>query len=161
MGTGKEQKIRITASSGLSKDEVDRMVGEAEEHAAEDRKQRELIDIRNQADSVIYSVEKTLRDYGEKISFEDRSNISKHLDDLKSKKEGNDINAIKQAMDTVQQAVYKISETIYREAGEKAQAEAKTEGPQAEQPKPEEPEQAEGGADYRVVDEDTDKGQEQ
>lgn len=160
-GTGKEQKIRITASSGLSKDEVDKMVGEAEAHAAEDRKQRELIDVRNQADGVIYSVEKTLRDYGEKISFEDRSEIGKKVEELKTKKEGTDVDAIKKAIDELQQSVYKISEAIYREAG--AQAETKPEGAQAEQPSAEEPQrkepEAEGGADYRVVDEDTEKEQ--
>ncbi|UCG91417.1 MAG: molecular chaperone DnaK [candidate division WOR-3 bacterium] len=160
-GTGKEQKIRITASSGLSKDEVDRMVHAAEEHAAEDRKQRELIDVRNQADGVIYSIEKTLKDYGEKISFEDRSEIGKKIEELKKQKEGTDVAAIQRAIDNVQQSIYKISEAIYRDAG--AQAGAKPEGAQAEQPSAEEPERtgpdAEGGADYRVVDEDTQKEQ--
>ncbi|GAJ18221.1 unnamed protein product, partial [marine sediment metagenome] len=93
MGTGKEQKIKITASSGLSKEEVERMVQQAEEHAAEDRKQKEVVDVRNQADGVIYSVEKTLKDYGEKISLEDRSEISKKLEELKKKKDETDIAA--------------------------------------------------------------------
>ena len=137
------------------------MVQAAEEHAAEDRKQRELIDVRNQADGVIYSIEKTLRDYGEKISFEDRSEIGKKVEELKKLKDGTDVNAIKQAIDVVQQSIYKISEAIYRDAG--AQAGAKPEGAQAEQPSAEEPKRtatdAEGGADYRVVDEDTQKEQ--
>ena len=126
MGTGKEQKIRITASSGLSKDEVDRMVNQAKEHAAEDRKQKELIDIRNQADAAIYSVEKTLKDYGEKISFEDRGEISKKLDALKEKKNTTDTGGIKQAIDDLQQSVYKLSEAVYRDA-----AQAQTETPEA------------------------------
>ncbi len=158
MGTGKEQKIRITASSGLSKEEVERMIQESEEHAAEDRKQKELIDVRNQADGVIYSVEKTLRDYGEKISFEDRSDINKKLDELKSKKEGNDIAVIKQAMDDLQQSVYKLSEAVYQGAAQ-AQESAPDQGQPQEPPK-DETTGEKGGADYRVVDEEEDKGKE-
>jgi len=153
MGTGKEQKIKITASSGLSKEEVDKMVHDAEEHAAEDKKQKELIDIRNQADGVAYHVEKTLRDYGEKISFEDRSEINKKLDELKSKKEGTDVAAIKTAIDDLQQSLYKLSEAVYQGAAQQAQ-----EPPKGE-PKKEKPEGEQGGADYRVVDEETDKDQ--
>jgi len=161
LGTGKEQKIRITASSGLSKEEVERMVTDAEEHVVEDKKQKELIDIRNQADSVIYSVEKTLKDYGEKISFEDRSEISKKLEDLKTKKPGNDVLAIKGAMDDLQQSVYKLSEAVYKDA---TQAQQAGPGPAQGPEKPQEPpkqEPSDGGgegADYRVVDEEEDKG---
>lgn len=158
MGTGKEQKIRITASSGLSKEEVDRMVADAEEHAAEDRKQKELIDVRNQADSVIYSVEKTLRDYGEKISFEDRSEIDKKLEALKQKKDTTDITVIKQAMDDLQQSVYKLSEAVYQSA---AQQQAQGTEPPSEPPKeePKGPGEQPSGTDYRVVDEEDNKGQ--
>ena len=162
MGTGKEQKIRITASSGLSKDEVDRMVSDAEQHATEDKKQKELIDIRNQADAVIYSVEKTLKDYGEKISFDDRGDINKKLDALKEKKNSTDVAGIKQTMDDLQQSVYKLSEAVYRDA---AQAQAETPGvtPEAAQetPKqePKDQEEAAGGPEYRIVDEEDDKGE--
>ncbi|MGD8979777.1 MAG: molecular chaperone DnaK, partial [candidate division WOR-3 bacterium] len=158
MGTGKEQKIRITASSGLSKDEVDNMIKESEEHAAEDRVQKDLIDVRNQADNVIYSVEKTLKDYGEKISFEERGEIGKKIEDLKKLKDGNDVAAIKQAIDDVQQSVYKLSEAVYKEA-----AGAQQEGPEQAPPQGEPqqgPEQAgeQGDTDYRVVDDEADKG---
>ncbi len=160
MGTGKEQKIRITASSGLSKEEVDNMIKESEEHAAEDRAQKELIDARNQADQVIHSVEKTLKDVGEKASFEDRSEIGNKLENLKKMKDGNDVAGIKQAIDDLQQSVYKLSEAVYKEA-----AGAKPEGP--DQPPPQDepqkgPEQAgeQGDTDYRVVDDDADKGTE-
>jgi molecular chaperone DnaK len=163
MGTGKEQKIRITASSGLSKEEVDRMVGDAEQHATEDKKQKELIDVRNQADAVIYSVEKTLRDYGEKISFDDRSEINKKLSMLKEKKNSTDIASIKQTMDDLQQSVYKLSEAVYRDA---AQAQTDTPGvtPEATQePFKQEPkdqgEEAGSGPEYRIVDEEDDKGE--
>jgi molecular chaperone DnaK len=158
MGTGKEQKIRITASSGLSKDEVDGMIKESEEHAAEDRVQKELVDVRNQADSVIYSVEKTLKDYGEKISFEERSEIGKKVEDLKKLKDGNDVAGIKQAIDDLQQSVYKLSEAVYKEA-----AGAQQQGPGQPPPRDESqqgPEQAgeQGDSDYRVVDDEADKG---
>ena len=157
MGTGKEQKIRITASSGLSKDEVDKMIRESEEHAADDRAQKELIDVRNQADSVVYSVEKTLRDYGEKISFEERSEISKKVEEIKKLKDGNDINAIKQAIDDLQQSVYKLSEAVYKEASQAKQEAPGQPPPQGGQ---EGTEQAgeQGDTDYRVVDDEADKG---
>jgi len=159
MGTGKEQKIRITASSGLTHDEVDRMVTEAQEHATEDKRQKELIDIRNQADGVIYSVEKTLRDYGEKISAEDRSEINTKLEELKQRKGGSEVLVIKQAIDDLQQSVYKLSEAVYREA---AQAQEQQPSAAQEQPKEtpkEEPQEQtqEGAADYRVVDEEEGK----
>jgi molecular chaperone DnaK len=158
MGTGKEQKIRITASSGLSKEEVDKMIKESEEHAAEDRVQKELIDARNQADQVIHSVEKTLKDVGEKASFEDRSEIGNKLESLKQVKDGNDVAGIKQAIDDLQQSVYKLSEAVYKEA-----AGAKPEGPGQPPPQDEPqqgPEQAgeQGDTDYRVVDDEADKG---
>ena len=162
MGTGKEQKIRITASSGLSKEEVARMVQQAEEHAAEDRKQKEVVDVRNQADGVIYSVEKTLKDYGEKISLEDRSDISKKLEELKKKKDEHDITVIKQAMDDLQQSVYKLSEAVYKGAAHAEQAAAGGEQPQETpeaEPEKEQKEEAPGAqedADYRVVDEEPD-----
>lgn len=156
--TNKEQKIKITASSGLSKEEIDRMVNESEEHTAEDAKLKQLIDARNQADGVIYSVEKTLKDYGEKVSFEDRSEIDKKLEELKTRKDGNDVATIKKAIDDLQQSVYKLSEAVYRET-EKKQAGGPQEPPKQEKqepPKAETPE-GEGGADYRVVDEEPDK----
>ena len=154
MGTGKEQKIRITASSGLSKDEIDKMVQDAEVHVSEDRKQKELVDIRNRADTLIYSVEKTLKDYGEKIPYEDRTEVGKKLTVLKGKKDTSDMTGIQQAIDDLQQAVYKISEAVYREA---AQAKGATQPPPTgEAPTGEEP-KSDDGADYRVVDGDENK----
>jgi molecular chaperone DnaK len=155
LGTGKEQKIRITASSGLAKEEIDKMVSDADVHASEDRKQKELIEVRNRSDSLIYSVEKTLRDYGDKIPPEDKNDIDKKLNILKSKKDSTDIATITQAMEDLQQAVYKISETVYRDASQ-AQGSGATQPPPEETPTAEEPKQ-EGGADYRVVDGDENK----
>jgi molecular chaperone DnaK len=158
MGTGKEQKIRITASSGLSKDEVDNMIKESEEHAAEDRVQKELIDVRNQADNVIYSVEKTLKDYGEKISFEDRSEISKKVEELKKLKDTNDVAGIKKAIDDLQQSVYKLSEAVYKEAAG-AQQQGPGQPPPQGEPEPGPSDTGEqGDSDYRVVDDEPDKG---
>jgi molecular chaperone DnaK len=158
-GTGKQQKIRITASSGLAKDEIERMVRDAEEHIAEDQKQKELVEVRNQADGVIYSVEKTLRDYSEKISGEVQTEITAKLEVLKQAKESSDVASIKVAMNDLQQSVYKLSEAIYQEAAE-TQAKGPKPGPKEppkQEPKPEPDEQGEGGADYRVVDEEPDK----
>jgi molecular chaperone DnaK len=161
MGTGKEQKIRITASSGLSKDEVDRMVNDAEQHATEDKKQKDLIDVRNQADAIIYSVEKTLKDYGEKISLDDRAEINRKLDALKEKKNTSDIASIKQTMDDLQQSVYKLSEAVYKDAAQTQATEPGVETPQ-EPPKQETQEttdEAAGGPEYRIVDEEDEKGE--
>jgi molecular chaperone DnaK len=159
MGTGKEQKIRITASSGLSKDEVDNMIKESEEHATEDRQQKELIDVRNQADNVIYSVEKTLKDYGEKISFEERGEIGKKVEELKKLKDGNNVAGIKQAIDDLQQSVYKLSEAVYKEASQAQQAGPGQPPPQGGPQQGGSQETGEGGdTDYRVVDDEADKG---
>ncbi|MBE0432377.1 molecular chaperone DnaK [candidate division WOR-3 bacterium] len=162
MGTGKEQKIRITASSGLSKDEVDQMIKESEEHAAEDRTQKELIDARNNADNVIHSVEKTLKDYGDKISFEDRSEIGKKVEELKTLKDTNDVGGIKRAIDDLQQSVYKLSEAVYKEAAKAQQPQSGPEpGPAPDQGGPQAGPQetgAEAEGDYRVVDDEADKG---
>jgi molecular chaperone DnaK len=164
MGTGKEQKIRITASSGLSKEEVDKMIKDSEEHAADDRTQKELVDVRNQADSVVYSVEKTLKDYGEKISFEERSEIGKKVEELKKLKDGSDINAIKQAIDDLQQSVYKLSEAVYKEASQAKQEAPGQPPPQGGQEGTEQAQEGaeqageQGDTDYRVVDDEADKG---
>jgi molecular chaperone DnaK len=156
LGTGKEQKIRITASSGLSKEEVDNMVNEADAHASDDRKQKELVEIRNRSDGLIYSVEKTLREYGDKIPPEDRSDVEKKVNILKSKKDSTDTANITQAMDDLQQAIYKISESVYRQASQAQASDASQQPPPGETPSSEEP-KAEGGADYRVVDGDENK----
>jgi len=127
LGTGKEQSIRITASSGLSKEEIEKMVKDAEAHAAEDRKKRELIEARNQADSMIYSTEKSLKDVGEKLDAVDKGNIENKIADLKRVMDGDDAEAIKKATDELAQAAHKIAEAMYA----KTQTEAGAEGAQA------------------------------
>ncbi|MGE3841250.1 MAG: molecular chaperone DnaK [Vicinamibacterales bacterium] len=113
-GTGKEQKITITASSGLSKDEVDRMMKDAESHAEEDRKRRDEIEERNRADQSVYAAEKMLHDAGDKLSAADRQPVQQAIDDLKKALEQNDSGAIKQEMEKLQQAQYKVAEVLYR-----------------------------------------------
>jgi len=116
LGTGKEQSIRITASSGLSKEEIDKMVREAESHSAEDKKKRELIEARNQADSLVYTTEKSLKEYGDKIDAGERQKIEDAAAALKKVMEGSDADAIKKASDELMQASHKLAEAVYAKA---------------------------------------------
>lgn len=129
MGTGKEQHIQITSSSGLSEDEINRMVKDAEAHAEEDKKAREAVDVRNEADSLIHGTEKTLKDLGDKVSGADKQAIEDATAALKKALEGNDINEIKAKTETLKQASYKIAEELYKQQG--AQAGAAGAGAQA------------------------------
>ena len=111
--TGKEQKVTITASTNLSKGDIDRMVQEARSHEAEDKKRRELIDAKNTADSLVYQTEKALRDLGDKVSGSDAQDIQSKIDELKSAAQGDDINRIKQASEQVEQAFHALSQQLY------------------------------------------------
>lgn len=116
LGTGKEQDIKIESSSGLSKEEIDKMVNEAKTHEAEDKAAREKIDIRNTADTLVYSTEKSLADYGDKVSADDKAKIEtacKELKDLLAK-EGATTEELKAKMDELQKAAYKLAEEIYK-----------------------------------------------
>jgi molecular chaperone DnaK len=113
LGTGREQSIKITASSGLSKDEIDRAVKEAEAHNADDKKKRELVEARNESDTLIYSVEKSVTDYGAKLSDTERTDIQKALEQAKSVKEGSDVEAIKKATADLAKTSHKLAEEIY------------------------------------------------
>jgi molecular chaperone DnaK len=113
LGTGREQSIKITASSGMSKDEIDKAVKESESHAAEDKKKRELAEARNEADTLIYSVEKSVGDYGAKLSEAERADIQKALEEAKRLKDGQDIEAIKKAVADLSKASHKLAEEIY------------------------------------------------
>ena len=116
LGTGKEQQISITASTNLSKEDIDKAVREAEQYAAEDKARREEVDTHNQADQVIYQTEKTLGELGDKISEEEKSSIQTAVDHLKEVNKGNDVAAIKAATDDVQKAFYAVSEKLYQNA---------------------------------------------
>jgi len=114
-GTGKEQKITITASSGLSKEEVEGMKREAEQHAAEDAKRREGIEVRNSADSLAYTAEKTLRDYGDKVPADVKQEIDTKIANVKSALQGQDINSIRNAMQELSQAMQKVGASVYQQ----------------------------------------------
>ncbi len=114
-GTGREQKITITASSGLSQDEINKLVKDAEAHSEEDKKQREVIDFKNQADSLLYQTEKTLKDLGDKIPAEAKSKIETAQGRLREAAKGNDINEIKSSMEELNQIFQKISTELYQQ----------------------------------------------
>jgi molecular chaperone DnaK len=116
MATQKEQKITITASSGLSKDEVDKMMKEAESHAEEDRKRKEEIEARNHADQAVYQAEKTIRDAGDKLAPSDRAPIESAIDELKKAIERNDTADMKRAMESLNTAQHRAAEAMYKAA---------------------------------------------
>lgn len=121
MATGKEQKIRIESSSGLSEDEINRMVNEAAAHAEEDRKEKEKVEVKNEADTMIYSTEKSLKDYGDKVSAEDKAKIEVALADLRTASQGSDIEDIKAKLEALKQASYKLAEEMYKNASQNAE----------------------------------------
>ncbi len=116
LGTGKEQKITITASSGLSKDEVDKMMKEAEAHADEDKKRRDEIETRNRADQAVYAAERMVKDAGDKLSATDRAAVESAMEDLKKANAGTDVAAITAAMDTLTKAQHVAAESLYKQA---------------------------------------------
>jgi len=118
LATQKEQSIQITASSGLSEHEISNLVKEAELHAEEDHKKRELVEARNQADSLIYSTEKTVREMGDKLDAQTRQNIEAQIEKLRKTMEGEDRQAIQQDMDQLMQMSHKVAEDAYKRAGE-------------------------------------------
>ncbi len=122
--TNKEQHITITASSGLSKDEVEKMKKEAELHATEDKTKRELIDLKNVADSTVYQTEKMLKDQGDKVPAEIKTEVEAKLEEVKKVKDGEDMSAIKSAMDALQQSAIKIGEAMYKAQAESQKSES-------------------------------------
>ena len=122
LGTGKEQHIRIESSSGLSESEIDRMVKEAEANAENDKKEREKVEVRNEADSMIYQTEKTLKEMGDKVNAADKQRIEEAVAALKKAIEGGDAADIKSKTEALQQAAYKIAEEMYKQQGAQAGA---------------------------------------
>ncbi len=116
LGTGKEQHITITASTNLSKDEIDKAVKDAEQYAAEDAKRKEEVDVRNAGDQMVYQTEKTLQEMGDKLDAADKAEVEKKLADLKTALSGSDSGMIKTATDQLTQAFYKVSEKLYQQA---------------------------------------------
>ncbi|MEN8136674.1 MAG: molecular chaperone DnaK [Thermodesulfobacteriota bacterium] len=116
LGTGKEQSIKITASSGLSEEEINKMQQDAETHADEDKKRKEQVETRNQADSMIYATEKSLTELGDKVDAETKTNVEKEIESLKKLMEGDDTEAIKAGIESLTQASHKLAEMMYSQA---------------------------------------------
>ena len=154
LGTGKEQHITITSSTNMSKEDIDKAVKEAEQFAAEDAKRKEEVDVRNQADQVIYQTEKALEDAKDKISADDKASVEAALNKLKEAMKGTDVEAIKTATEEASKAFYPIAEKMYQQTGAQGGA----------QPGPDMGSAQAGGAtntdpnvvdaDYEVVDDD-------
>lgn len=152
LGTGKEQSIKIESSSGLSESEIEKLVKDAEVHAAEDKKSRDLAEARNKADSSVYQVEKTMKEFGDKLSEDEKKKIKEAIDKANSVKNSSDPDEINRAVDELMQASHKMAEEMYKQqgakqaAGDAGQAEGKTDQGKGD----------EGAvdADFEVVDDD-------
>ncbi len=147
LGTGKEQSIRITAPKKLSKEEIEKMVKEAEKYASEDSKKKEEVELVNQADSLVYSTEKSLKDYGDKVSQEEKAGIEADLNELKQSIKDKSIEKIKKGMEALTKSAHKLAEEVYKQASAKSQQPAG--------------EQAAGGAGTEGPREEPDKGKEE
>ena len=145
LGTGKEQKITITSGSGLSKDEIERMRKDAELHAEDDKKQREEVEMRNEADNAVYRSEKMLKENADKVSADDKAKIEKAVEAVKEALKGTDAEAIKKSSESLNEAWQAVSAELYKAAAAKAQAEkaqageAKSDDPKASSTKEEGP----------------------
>jgi molecular chaperone DnaK len=165
LGTGKSQKITITASSGLSKDEVEKMKRDAEEHAEEDKKARELVELRNNADASVFRTEKFLREQKDLINAEDKQRLEVAMTGVKEALKGNDADAIRSAEEKLTETWHAVSAEIYKKAGAQSTTGPAKPGPQAggaatEEPRPEKNVTKEGevvDADFEMVDEDKKK----
>lgn len=133
LGTGKEQNITITSSTNMSKDDIDKAVKEAEQFAAEDKKRREEIDTKNEADNLCYSVEKLISDSGDKIPEDDKQKLNEKVSALKETIKSNDISAIKSGIEELQKLMYEVSAKLYQQAAPEQQGAPTAEGSQAEQ----------------------------
>ncbi|MBQ1187316.1 MAG: molecular chaperone DnaK [Clostridia bacterium] len=122
LGTGKEQSITITASTNMSKDDIDKAVKEAEQYAAEDKKRREEVDLRNSADQMVYTTEKTISEMGDKITEDEKKGLEDAKEALKEALKGDDLDAIKAKQEELQKQVYAVSEKLYKAAAEAQQA---------------------------------------
>jgi molecular chaperone DnaK len=151
LGTGNEQKITITASSGLSEQDIERMMKDADAHADEDKKAREVADVKNSAENLLYSTEKSLRDMGDRVDESTKAEIESAAGELKTALEGDDVDGIKAKTDALMQASHKLAEAVYQQA-QQEQAASSGDGSGAQQ----EDENVEE-ADYEVIDEDESK----
>ncbi|MCJ7507518.1 MAG: molecular chaperone DnaK [candidate division Zixibacteria bacterium] len=153
LGTGKEQKIKIESSSGLSEGEIKKMVKDGELHSEEDKNKKTLIEARNKADQLIYTTEKTLRDYGDKVSADEKKKIEEEMEKHKSVMGSNNTEEINRAMDNLMRASHKIAEEIYKQSGQQqAQGQASSQEPPKEEKKEDKGKEGAVDADFEVVD---------
>ncbi|GFP28772.1 Hsp70 family protein, partial [Candidatus Hakubella thermalkaliphila] len=155
MATGNEQKITITASSGLSEEEIEKMIKEAQAHAEEDKRRKQLVEAKNHADNLIYSTEKSLRDIGDKIDPGDRKRIEDAIAELKKIMDTDDIDRLKRATDALLDASHKLAEAVYAKTS--AQQQSTTGGQQASSQGPRTDEEEVVDTDFEVVDEEENK----
>jgi len=164
LGTGKEQKIKIESSSGLSEDEIKRMVDDAKVHEAEDNAKRELVEARNKADQAVYTTEKTVKEYGEKIGAEDKKKIEEAIEKVKSVMTSEDAKTINEAVESLMQASHVLAAEMYKQADASGKAgtgpeggaqEASTGG--SESGSTENADEGSVDADFEVVDDDDKK----
>jgi molecular chaperone DnaK len=157
LGTGREQKVTITASSGLSNEEIEKMVKESQKHAEEDRKFKELAEARNQADSLIYSTEKTIRELGDKVDSNTKDKVDKAIQELKEASAGNDTSKIKTASEKLSSLLHEMSTKLYEQVRKEQQAggEGKAQGQESGAGRGKQEDVVD--ADYEVVDGDEEK----
>jgi molecular chaperone DnaK len=152
--TGKEQQIRIQASGGLSESDIEKMIKEAEENAEADKKKRELIDARNQADGLIHQTEKNVKEHGDKIPKDDKKKIESDLEELKKVKDSEDLEAVKSKTEQLVQSSLKLGEAIYKQ---NPQGEAPQPDPSGSEPSSDKKDEKVVDADFEEVDEDKKK----
>ncbi len=152
--TGKEQSIQITASSGLSEEEIDKLVKDAELHAEDDKKKRELVDARNTADALIYSTEKSIKDLGDKVDSETKSKVENAIEPLKKAMEGEDAAEIKRLSEELTQVSHKLAEAVYKQASQEAGPQPDAGQPSSDQPGAATPDDDVVDADFEEVKED-------
>ena len=152
LATSKEQSVEIKSSSGLTDEEIKKMTQQAEEHAEEDKKKREVADTRNQGDQLIYSVEKTLKEHGDKVSEDEKQNIEKAVEDLRTASEKEDVDDIKAKIEALTQASHKLAQQMYEAAAKEAEGEGEPggEAPGEEPPK----EEKKGKEEEEIIDAD-------
>lgn len=162
LGTGKEQTIKITAPKKLSKEEMDKMVKDAEQFSQDDAKKKEEVELNNQADALVYATEKSLKEYGDKVNKDEQENIEKKKEELKEALKGKDAQVIKKAMEELTKASHKLAEEVYKETARKQQAQQQA-GQQPPSGKEEKEEEGKDkkedvvDAEYKVEDEDKEK----
>ncbi len=153
LGTKKKQSIKITATTNLSKEEIGKMKKEAEEHAAEDEKRKELIETRNQADTLVYATEKMLKDFGDKATPDEKKKIEEALNTLKEAMKGDNLQEMKNAMEAVNTSMYSVSQRMYQQAQQEQQEQQQQQQQQQQKENQSQSDEKVYDADYEVKDE--------